>query len=80
MFFPKLVNSMFSSMVTRAQLQQVEAAVTAASWEAAQVVSSVESFRAQMTRLDTRVTNVERNRQGQGRGNHGGGRSRGDRT
>ena len=78
-FFPKLVNSMFSSMVTRAQLKVVETAATAASREAAQAVSSVESIRRQVTQLDSRVNNMGRNRQNQGpgQGDQGGGRGRG---
>ena len=78
-FFPKLVNSMFSSMVTRAQLKVVETAATAASREAAQAISSVESIRRQVTQLDSRVNNMGRNRQNQGpgQGDQGGGRGRG---
>ena len=85
-FFPKLVNSMFSSMVTRAQLQVVETAATAASREAAQAVATVESLHRQVTQLNSRVNNMGRNRQGQGPGQgdqdggRGRGRDRGDRT
>ena len=67
-FMPKLVNKIFATMVTKAQLQVVEAAAQAASSAARQATNSVDTLRRRVDTVDSRVNANERNRNRRPRG------------